>query len=191
MTPSARETARQDQADLRSYAERGDREALARLFGRAAPKLKRLAMQLTRDPDAAADIVQVTYLAAMQSIAAFDRRRPVLPWLRGILAHRATDFYRNAERAGRIYDPHPFVEPTVEADPADHAAAEETIDTVTQAILSMPAPYRQLLTRRLIHGHRAADIARTNGSSSDTVRSQLSRGLAALREQVALESLIA
>src|SRR3990172_8774798 len=67
----------------------GDVAALGELFDRVAPALLRIALPLARDPAAAEDLLQGTFLRAIEVRDEWDGCRPLLPWLCGILQNRA------------------------------------------------------------------------------------------------------
>ena len=95
MTPSP-----EDLAFVR-FCRTGAPEALAQVFDRTAGQLLLVAMHLTRDGALAEDLVQGTFVAAIQSADGFAPGRRVLPWLLGILAHLASGARRQAARAAR------------------------------------------------------------------------------------------
>ena len=66
-----------------------DLDALGEVFDRTAPDLLRLAAHLTRDASTAEDLVQQTFLVAIDRRASYERGRPLLPWLLGILSNEA------------------------------------------------------------------------------------------------------
>src|SRR5690349_21475521 len=80
------------------YRRKGDPAALGEVFDRAAPELLRLAMHLVRDPAEAEDVLQATFLAAIEGADSFDASRPLMPWLTGILARQAGLARRRARR---------------------------------------------------------------------------------------------
>ncbi len=86
-------TAREERRLVRA-AQRGDRDAVERLFRAHWPACHRAAVLITRDAAAAEDIAQEAFLAALGALERFDRRRPLGPWLRRIVANRAIDAAR-------------------------------------------------------------------------------------------------
>ncbi|MCA8965205.1 MAG: hypothetical protein KDC48_09970, partial [Planctomycetes bacterium] len=81
------------------YRDRGDAAALAAVFDRTAPELLRLALHLCRDLGDAEDLLQATFLAAIESAPRFERGKKVMPWLTGILVNRAHGERRRRRRA--------------------------------------------------------------------------------------------
>jgi RNA polymerase sigma-70 factor (ECF subfamily) len=162
-----------------SFRTTGDADALGAVFDATAPKLLLLAAHLTGDGGAAEDVVQATFLRAMQSAAEFDARRPLWPWLVGILANAAK---MERRRRGRRVDPERVAAAPAPNDPSATAAAEETVEQVARAIETMPEPFRAVLALRLVHGLSHPQIARALGIPVATARTRLHRGLAQLRE---------
>ncbi|MCA8956525.1 MAG: sigma-70 family RNA polymerase sigma factor [Planctomycetes bacterium] len=169
-------------ADWLAYRDRGDAEALARVFDHTAPRLMLVAMHLVRDQDQAEDVLQATFLAAMKSKDTYSGDGPLLAWLTRILTNRATDLFRATRRARIERGDAP--EPAVDSDPSAMAMSRETVQQITAAIDTMQGPLRRVLMLRLVHGLRTIEIARATGHSTDTVRSQLSRAMKALRERL-------
>src|SRR5262245_41201396 len=81
------------------YRACGDSRALAAVFDAVAPELLRIALHLTQDRHAAEDLVQSTFLVAIEDRARWDQQRGVVPWLLGILANRARRHRREQARA--------------------------------------------------------------------------------------------
>ena len=71
------------------FRERGAADDLAIVFDALAPALLRVALHLRADPHAAEDLVQETFVVAIEKRAAFAPDRGVEPWLLGILHNRA------------------------------------------------------------------------------------------------------
>lgn len=161
---------------FRRYQRHGQAAALALVFDRTAPELLRLARHLAARGVAAEDLVQQTFLTAIERKDRYDPRAPVLPWLCGILTNHA----HAARRATRRL-PDPLRLPLGAADPADEAATGELANALELAIARAPEPYRPVLRLHLQHGLEPAEIARSLERPDGTVRAQLHRGLDHLR----------
>ncbi|MEZ5967392.1 MAG: sigma-70 family RNA polymerase sigma factor [Planctomycetota bacterium] len=152
-----------------------DRAALAEVFDRTAAEVWRVALHLGGGRAAADDLLQATFLAAMESARGYRRGAPLVPWLLGILANEVRAQRRRARRA-----PKPEVRGR-ELDPAAAAVAADLRQRLRAAIELVPQSCRPALVLQLEHGLSAAEIARVLGRRRGTVRSQLSRGIEALR----------
>ena len=84
-------------AAFRRFLRTGDPTAIADLFDLAAASLHRTALHLVGDDATAHDLVQITFLAALQQ-RTFNEGRPVLPWLGGILRNQAALVHRRRAR---------------------------------------------------------------------------------------------
>lgn len=89
---------------FRTFQRQRDPAALAAVFDAAAPRLLLVAMHLVRDAATAEDLVQTVFLPVLRDADRCAPGRPVLPWLLGMVEHRAIDArrlaYRRRERAG-------------------------------------------------------------------------------------------
>ncbi len=84
--------------DLFLRYRRGDHRALAGVFDRTAPELWRVARYLCRSRNEADDLVQATFLAAMQSAERWRNGQALVPWLLGILANHVRMARRRRRR---------------------------------------------------------------------------------------------
>ncbi len=160
------------ESEFRNFLANGSLTALARVFDVVAPQLLLLAHQLVRDAASAEDLVQETFLAAIENADRFDRDRRVVPWLAGILANQARMERRRARRA---LDPARLPR-DVPVDAALEAQRREAETAFHRALEGLPPHYREVIRLRLLHGVEPRAIAATLGRSPDTVKTQLRRG---------------
>lgn len=172
------------------WRDRGDADALAGLFDRTAPELLRVGLHLTGNLADAEDLLQATFLAAIESAARFERSRRVVPWLVAILTHSA-----QAERRRQRRAPANGVDGDAgagrHADPAQAAAERELADASLQALDALPEPYRQPTMLRVAHGLEPTAIALLLGRSPGAVRVQIHRGLEQVRRRMPVGALAA
>lgn len=160
------------------FRDERDLAALAEVFDRTAPQLFELARHLARGRDEAEDLVQATFMAALEGAERFEQGRALVPWLLGILANLAR---RAHQRRGALGGPSAeFPDPRA-ADPAAHAAEREFRSALEGALGRLPATYREVLASHFGEGHAPEEIARRLGRAPGTVRVQLHRGLKHLR----------
>ena len=139
-----------------------------------------LARRLTRDAQAADDLVQEAWTEALTHPPPAER--PAGPWLVRVLTNLARkDSRGGARRARREREA---------ARPLDEPAADELLGQMeeqrrlAQLVVELPEPYRRLVLRRYYRGDSAAAIARAEGLSAGTVRSQLARARSLLRQRL-------
>ncbi|HUR27732.1 MAG TPA: sigma-70 family RNA polymerase sigma factor, partial [Planctomycetota bacterium] len=158
----------------------GDPRALGDVYDLLAPELLRIALHTTRDAATAEDVLQATFVAAIQQAERYDPERRLMPWLVGILANEAA---RSKSRAARAIDPE-RVEFRAAESPEEAAQRAELLELLEEAFERIPAAYRPVLQLRLRHGLTLAEIAAALERPPGTVRSQLARGTELLRRML-------
>jgi RNA polymerase sigma-70 factor (ECF subfamily) len=164
------------------FRARGDASALAELYDHVAPELLRISRHLVRDASEAEDVLQSTFLAAIEAADSYDETRRVLPWLVGILARQAGLARRKRRRE---IEPDRIVR-RPEVDPQIRAAEAEFSHDLERALHELPERYREVLRLCLHEGLRPFEIAARLGRAPGTVRMQLQRGLKLLRRGLPL-----
>ncbi len=175
-----------EEEDFRRYRDEGDIEAMGRVFDALAPKLLIVAGHLVRDAGAAEDLVQTTFVTALEKAQRWDDSRALVPWLCGILSHRARDLVRRQ----RVRSAHQLDEAEVELDPSELAVNRELQVAIAAALDGLGEPYREVLILRVVHGLAPTEIAHTLGRAPGTVRVQLARGRERLRDALPRGSLL-
>jgi RNA polymerase sigma-70 factor (ECF subfamily) len=152
----------------------------------------RMALQLTRHPDEAADLVQETYLKALRAADRFEERGGgIRPWLFKIL-HNA--FYSRIARARR--QPAAMEDLPADSDepgpdepvPAWNLAAldwEHVDGRLKAAIEKLRPEYRTVLLLWGVEGLKYREIAAVEDVPIGTVMSRLHRARAILAQQLA------
>ncbi len=159
-------------------AQRGSRDALAALYEAHWGNAQRAAYLVVHDAGAAEDIAQEAFLAAVDGLDRFDRRRPFAPWLHRIVVNRAIDWARREDLRRSDGDP--------EQSPAayvDEPAAGELMPALAQ----LPPEQRAVVVLRYLLEYTPGEIARMLELPRGTVNSRLRRGLDRLRDLVEVE----
>ncbi|HEX2087790.1 MAG TPA: RNA polymerase sigma factor [Solirubrobacteraceae bacterium] len=165
-------TRRRQRALVRA-AQRGDAAALEALFRAHWPAAYRAAWFVVRDEQAAEDIAQEAFLAAVAALDRFDRRRPLAPWLRTIVARRAIDALRARRLRREVGDA------ALETVPAADDPAPPSGD-LADALAGLPDDQRTAVVLRHVLELTPSEIAELLGVPRGTVNSRLRRGLDAL-----------
>jgi RNA polymerase sigma-70 factor (ECF subfamily) len=144
--------------------------------------LRSLARGLCFDPESAEDLIQETWLAALTSGMRLDRAPT--PWLarvaRNLAAENRVRSVRRGQREARAARARAKAAPSAEEVALRESARREAID----AVLSLHEPYRSVLLLRYYDDLPPRRVARIRGVPVETVRSQLRRGLAQVRERL-------
>jgi len=157
------------------FARQGDVDALSEVFDRTAQALLRLSVQICGREADAEDLLQATFLVAIEKARMFDPTRSLTAWLVGILQKQGKSLRRRMRREVQ----HAHAPEAV--DLAAHCAAGEVREAVSRALLQLDEPYRQPLHLRLLDGLSSVEIAQHLGRTPGAVRVQLHRGLARIR----------
>jgi len=160
------------------FCTEGDAEALGYVFDRTAPELLHVAAWLTRNRADADDLVQRTFLTAIEQRQRFAQERRVRPWLLAILTNHA----RNLRRERQPRAAPQVTRPT--DDPLQAAVDAEFMDWLRAAGAAIGSPYREVLALHLEAGLDAREIAQRLDRPAGSVRTQLMRGLTRLRRRV-------
>lgn len=160
-----------------TFRRTGDPACLGQVFDLCADDLFAVSLHLCHDRAAAEDVLQATFVVAIERAAHYAEGRPLRPWLLGIL-------HREAKRAGRrwrrVPDRRRLLERS-EVTPPQHVLEAEAAAAVRQALLAVPQPYREVVELHLLQTLPAGSIAAQLGRSPGAVRTQLWRGLEQLR----------
>jgi len=160
-------------------AQRGSRDALAALYEAHWGNAQRAAYLVVHDAGAAEDIAQEAFLAAVDDLDRFDRRRPFAPWLHRIVVNRAIDWARRENLRCSAGNP--------EHEPAIAHADEPAAGALMPALAQLPPEQRAVVVLRYLLEYTPGEIARMLALPRGTVNSRLRRGLDRLRELIEVE----
>jgi RNA polymerase sigma-70 factor (ECF subfamily) len=156
---------------------RGDEAAFTDLVERYGPKLLAVARRLLGSRADAEDAVQRALLQCYLGAGGYEARWAVSTWLYRILTNACVDELRR--RAAR-----PVGEAAAGPLGLDGVGGDDTASDldVRRALERVPREARVLLALRYVDGLSYGEMARIRGISVNTVKSQLARGKAILRE---------
>src|SRR5450759_1942791 len=137
------------------------------------PALHRTAVLLTRQEQAAQDLVQIALAKAWQSWVRIDGNHEA--YVRAIMVHEFASGWRRRWRTEL---------PTADLPelPGDDLGGELTLrQSLMAALATLPARQRAVIVLRFFHDYTEAATAEAMGISVGTVKSQTFKALAALR----------
>lgn len=175
---------------------RGDAEAFAGLLRRYQGKVYRLAMNMTRNPQDAEEVMQDVFLAVARKIGNFDGRAAFSTWLYRVTANaaliklrrRRSEPHLPIEEAGPVFAADgSFARPVADWSdlPEDQLLAAESRQILTQAIEALPPDHKAVVVLRDIEGLTNPEAAEVLGITVLAVKSRLHRARLALRERMA------
>jgi RNA polymerase sigma-70 factor, ECF subfamily len=205
-------TEQRDEAGLVEAVRAGDEAAFLALVRRHQALMLRVARTYVREPRAAEDVVQETWLALLEGIHRFEGRSSLKTWLFRVLVKRAiTRAQRDrrqvpfcafdgddGEDEGPTVDPsrflgadHPRWPGHWAANPASFAAipeerllARETLTRVREAIDRLPERQKAVIVLRDIGGFGAEEACAALDVSEANQRVLLHRARAKVREEL-------
>ena len=160
-------------------AQRGSSEALEGLYESHWERAQRAAYLVVHDAAAAEDIAQEAFLAAVDALDRFDRRRPFAPWLHRIVVNRAIDWGRREALRRSAGDPDEL--------PEAAAPTEAIGGELMPALAKLPPEQRAVVVLRHLLEYTPGEIARMLELPRGTVNSRLRRGLDQLRGLLEVE----
>ena len=160
---------------------RGDPEAVSALIHLHQHRLYRYLLRIVRDPAAAEDLFQQTWLRVVERIGRYDPSRSFDAWLFSVAHNLAIDHLRRKQPEGVGEESeYPASSPhAVESLLSDERAAQ-----VASAMASLPVVYRETLALRFEQEMKLEEIATAAAIPLSTVKSRLRRGLEEMRKRL-------
>jgi RNA polymerase sigma factor (sigma-70 family) len=155
------------------------------------PHLVRLCRALTRDADAAEDLVQETLVEAWRNRHKLWDMNGLRPWLAAIARHVCRRWMHHRVYARR-YEMHPgdHIDPANAVDVIDAGSADELLERaevvqfLRSALAQLPAATRSALIAKYLLDYSHEEIAFQLGVSANAVTMRLQRGRRALQRIV-------
>jgi RNA polymerase sigma factor (sigma-70 family) len=159
--------------------EHGDERAFRKLYRRHTPYLYQFALRvLGGDETEAEDVVQETWIRAVQNFGRFRWEASLRTWLGGIAINLCRGVFRRRDRDWLRATPPGEIAPPPHADRID----------LERALARLPDGYRTVLVLHDIEGYRHDEIATALGTTTGTSKSQLHRARRAVRTMIAAGS---
>ncbi len=153
-------------------ARRGDRRAFDRLYERYARMVHGILLARASENDVD-DLLQEVFLTAYTRLSTLRDPGAFGSWLAMIARNRAMDSHRRARRTEELPE-------DLEGGDPSEAEAREILDIVR----GLPEAYRETLLMRLVEGMTGQEIAERAGLTPGSVRVNLHRGMALLRDRL-------
>lgn len=162
-----------DRALVQRVLQNGDERAFRKLYRRHSPYLYQFVLRvLGGDELESEDVLQETWIRAVENLGRFRWEAELRTWLGGIALNLCRGVFRRRNRDWLGTDAIP--EPVTRTNPGDRIDME-------RAIARLPDGYRTVLVLHDIEGFRHDEIADALGTSTGTSKSQLHRARRAMR----------
>jgi RNA polymerase sigma-70 factor, ECF subfamily len=187
-------------AELVSLAGRGDVAAFSELVQRHQDRVYAIALHLLRDAGEAEEVVQETFLAALEKLGTFRGDAAFTTWLHRVTANAALMRLRRRRRSPETPAEQPAEEllprfdatGRIDATPyhdwskrADEQLSDRQIrEAVERAVQNLPEDYRIVFLLRDVDGLGGEEMAALLGITVAAVKSRLHRARLVLRERL-------
>jgi len=163
----------------------GDSDAALVFIRRFQTRVYGLARSIVRDPEAAEEVAQDTFVRAWRYAGSYDPRRGSAGgWLLAIARNVALDYVR---AKGRRLD-QPALEPLDDVPPllADEYDPDprDELASVADALRSLPAAQRETLMAAAYYGFTAREMSEAWGVPIGTIKTRLRLAVHKLRDEL-------
>lgn len=169
----------------------GDEEAFASLYRRRQAGVYRFALQMSGSEAVAEDVVQEVFLALVREGHRFDAARgsSLSSYLYGIARNHVLRVFEKERPTVALVEEETGETPAHEnliarGDPLGDLTRADEVGRLRQAVLALPAHYREVVVLCELHEMSYAEAAEALGCAVGTVRSRLHRARAMLAEKM-------
>jgi RNA polymerase sigma-70 factor (ECF subfamily) len=168
---------------------RGDLDALAVVLPQYQVRLYRFLLRMVRDPAAAEDLFQQTWLRVIEKISGYNPRYRFDSWLYSVAHNLAIDHVRrqrgwSLDAAEEGEDAPVARLASYDSDPLERVLETERGAILSKALDKLPAIHRAVLTLRFEEEMKLEEIAAVVDIPLSTVKSRLRRALDGLRRNL-------
>ncbi|GAA4856089.1 hypothetical protein GCM10023310_39030 [Paenibacillus vulneris] len=162
----------------------GDEEALEVIYGMTRKKVYGTVGMLVRNKQDVNDIVNEIYYQLWRALPSYDRRRPFLFWLNGIVIRQVNHWRRQSWRRFRLIEKHSRLgeEPQVEL-PGEALIESEFQRELQETINQLPYKLRIVVIYRFYYDYTYEQIAELLQIPTGTAKSRVHLALKQLRKR--------
>jgi RNA polymerase sigma factor (sigma-70 family) len=163
----------------------GDQQFYEPLVRAHEAEARRVALGILRDPDAASDAVQESFIKAYRALAGFELGRPFRPWLLGIVRNQCRDMLRSGKAGPELERITPLLEERARSESSSAVERSEARraakDVLWAGLGRITVEHREVLVLKELEGLSYGEVAVVLGVPEGTVASRLYHARRALR----------
>ena len=165
--------------------QRGDDRGFRQLFDRYAPGVRRLSRDLLRDPAAAEEATQETFVRLFRGLGRLENGRKLASWIFGIARNVCREELRSRRRADAPASAPPPAQAAPAPSPREVLLRHEADVVLADALTHLSEGRRAALLMRIDHDLGYGDIAEAMGWTRAMVKNEIHRGRLELRAALA------
>lgn len=183
---SAAERVRQDSdRELVLLLQDGDLDALGALYDRHHQRVYRTALGISNDPDAAADILQDTFLRMHRFASKIDPDRPLEPWLYRVTVNLTYTWANRRKRLTKyLMEVGQWLVQEIRPGPLRELEQAEQAAKVRAAVSALPLSQRLVVILYYVSDLSVDEISEILEIPAGTVKSRLYYARKALKEDL-------
>jgi len=156
---------------------KGNKKAIREFYEAYEKRLLNFILRKVDNKKDAEEILQDTFISALDSLPLFKGQSSLLTWLCAISRHEIADFYRRKKLKTIIFSRLPFLKKIVDRALGPELALQEkeAKEKIYKTFKNLSEGYSQILRLKYIEGLTMAQIAFKLGKTVKAVESKLSR----------------
>lgn len=160
----------------------GDKEAFASLVRQYQNRIFGFIMRMTADREAALDLTQDTFLAALQNLQGFRGEASFSTWLYQIAANRTKNYMKRSKREVPLADGYDL--PSEKDRPDTGYEQREREEFLKEAIADLPYKQRLTFSLRYFEHMKFNQIAGVLGVSVSATKTNFAEALSKLKKKL-------
>ena len=155
----------------------GSEKSLRIFYGECKPKLTNFIRQRVSNEKDLEELVQATFMAALEAFRDFTYRSSLYTFLCAIAKRKVIDFYRRKKLKRIIFSQMPAIEPllSILTTPEDKLDEKLLTQKIEETLNALSPQYRRLLQLKYIEGWSVTKIAQEMTISFKSAESKLFR----------------
>jgi len=166
--------------DLMLNAQKGELDAIGKLYERYSKKLFNFFLRLTANRDTSADLTQNVFFRVLKYRNSYNSEHLFKTWMYQMARNCLTDHHEVSMRHPVIDDKNMILSTILEDDSASQQASQDTL--LFKAIDNLPFESKELLVMSKFQGLKYEEISNITGDTVANIKVKVHRTLIRLKE---------